>query len=627
MRYKNLTKYAVFLTTMFIIASVVPSCLSTIPVRYPKERELIENNHYVMPDDPDDGDKEPYLPYIPPSNYRVASDSLTNDRDGDGVPDKYDVFPDDPNEWADFDGDGIGDNADPDDDNDFYLDDIEIKCGTNPRDSFDFPLDTDNDYMPDLLDEDDDNDGYLDDEDAFPKDPSEWADFDGDGIGDNADPDDDNDDVPDSEDAFPNNPFEWEDTDGDGTGDNSDTDDDNDGWTDLEEEQNGTDPKDPNDYPTDPVENEYVLTISIIGNGSVIPSEGLHVYTEGTNVIVSAMSDEGWDFDHWSGDDIDNSTNTIELIIMNSNKSVTAHFLKQIQLEVVNPEGENYTLTVNIEGNGTVELDPDQIDYMEGIVVELNASSDLGWNFSHWSGDDINNSTNATEYIIMNSNKSVTAHFIIIAEETPTTYDDPEDEEDDSDDESEADDMDGDGVPDDDDLDRDGDGIPNDYDVFPDDPNEWKDTDGDGIGDNEDADDDGDGYLDFEDAYPKDPDRWAYENSDNNDDTITDGTSHDSNNNNYNYNPKNSEDNTLFYMMVVAAFIIFILVCLFVIREKDEEIGCSDVKIEVFSEKNEPIESNSLDTPFHTNPKNTIYAAPTLHPNTINQTQESFELF
>ena len=38
------------------------------------------------------------------------------DDDNDGVPDKIDVFPLDPNESFDTDGDGIGDNADSDDD-------------------------------------------------------------------------------------------------------------------------------------------------------------------------------------------------------------------------------------------------------------------------------------------------------------------------------------------------------------------------------------------------------------------------------------------------------------------------------------------------------------------------------
>lgn len=50
-----------------------------------------------------------------------AEDALTGtdpDRDGDGVPNDEDAFPDDANESVDSDGDGVGDNADPDDDND-----------------------------------------------------------------------------------------------------------------------------------------------------------------------------------------------------------------------------------------------------------------------------------------------------------------------------------------------------------------------------------------------------------------------------------------------------------------------------------------------------------------------------
>ncbi|HPE70974.1 MAG TPA: MopE-related protein [Candidatus Competibacter sp.] len=48
-------------------------------------------------------------------------------------------------------------------------------------------LDSDGDGIPDSIDPDDDNDGVLDGDDAFPLDPTEWADGDGDGVGDNAD--------------------------------------------------------------------------------------------------------------------------------------------------------------------------------------------------------------------------------------------------------------------------------------------------------------------------------------------------------------------------------------------------------------------------------------------------------
>ncbi|KAA0003758.1 MAG: zinc ribbon domain-containing protein [Thermoplasmata archaeon] len=48
-----------------------------------------------------------------------------------------------------------------------------------------------------------DGDSIPDDKDAFPDDPTEWADNDNDGIGDNADPDDDNDGILDTFDVVP----------------------------------------------------------------------------------------------------------------------------------------------------------------------------------------------------------------------------------------------------------------------------------------------------------------------------------------------------------------------------------------------------------------------------------------
>jgi hypothetical protein len=137
----------------------------------------------------------------------------------------------------------------------------------------DYAGDPDEDGILNYLDPDDDNDGFPDEIDAFPFDPSEWADTDGDGVGDNADAfpndptettDSDNDGVGDNSDAFPNDstetadsdgdgvgdnsdalpndPTETVDTDGDGIGNNADPDDDNDGLSDAEEQLAGTDP-------------------------------------------------------------------------------------------------------------------------------------------------------------------------------------------------------------------------------------------------------------------------------------------------------------------------------------------------------------------------------------------------
>ena len=69
------------------------------------------------------------------------------DDDNDGVRDKDDAFPLDPNETSDYDGDGVGDRADPDDDNDGYDDVVEIEDGTDPKDALDYPRDPDKDGL------------------------------------------------------------------------------------------------------------------------------------------------------------------------------------------------------------------------------------------------------------------------------------------------------------------------------------------------------------------------------------------------------------------------------------------------------------------------------------------------
>ena len=68
----------------------------------------------------------------------IPNDSDPDD-DNDGVDDVDDDFPLDVTERIDTDGDGIGNNADTDDDGDGYLDVDENIAGTNPLDASSFP--------------------------------------------------------------------------------------------------------------------------------------------------------------------------------------------------------------------------------------------------------------------------------------------------------------------------------------------------------------------------------------------------------------------------------------------------------------------------------------------------------
>ena len=144
-------------------------------------------------------------------------------------------------------------------------------------------------------------------------------------------------------------------------------------------------------------QDHYTLTVTIDGNGSVTKYPDWPTYTYGIEVQLSATADLGWNFDHWSGALTGNQNP--DTVFMDSNESVTAHFTQA-----------EYTLTVNTEGSGLVEKDPDQTYYYYGDQVILTAHADTGWIFDHWSGD-LEGSQNP-DTITIDDNKTVTAHFI-----------------------------------------------------------------------------------------------------------------------------------------------------------------------------------------------------------------------
>jgi hypothetical protein len=68
-----------------------------------------------------------------------------------------------------------------------------------------------------------------------------------------------------------------------------------------------------------------------------------------------------------------------------------------------------YTLTANINGGGSVTLDPSGGVYDPGTSVTLTAEPDEGWQFDHWS-EDADGSLNPDQ-IVMNEDKTVSATF------------------------------------------------------------------------------------------------------------------------------------------------------------------------------------------------------------------------
>ncbi len=74
----------------------------------------------------------------------------------------------------------------------------------------------------------------------------------------------------------------------------------------------------------------YALTITANEGGTTQPEPGSYTYTHGTEIDIRALPDDGYDFSQWSGDVFSGleKVNPV-LVIMNSDKSITAHFEKQ----------------------------------------------------------------------------------------------------------------------------------------------------------------------------------------------------------------------------------------------------------------------------------------------------------
>jgi hypothetical protein len=91
------------------------------------------------------------------------------------------------------------------------------------------------------------------------------------------------------------------------------------------------------------------LSVSTDGNGSVTLSPSGGAYDEDTVVTLTPVANSGYAFSSWSGansGDLTNNGDGTYSITMNGNKVLAANF------EAI----PQYTLTVNTDGNGTVNL-------------------------------------------------------------------------------------------------------------------------------------------------------------------------------------------------------------------------------------------------------------------------------
>jgi len=151
---------------------------------------------------------------------------------------------------------------------------------------------------------------------------------------------------------------------------------------------------------------QYTLSVDVspIGGGTVTREPNNTTYKAGSKVTVTAEESEGYTFTGWSG--ASNDKNATITVTMNGDISLTANFRQS-----------TYTLSVNASPTqgGTVSREPQNNTYIYGENVAITATQASGYTFTHWtitSGNGtISNATNASTYVTMNGDATVTANF------------------------------------------------------------------------------------------------------------------------------------------------------------------------------------------------------------------------
>jgi hypothetical protein len=152
---------------------------------------------------------------------------------------------------------------------------------------------------------------------------------------------------------------------------------------------------------------EYSLSVNIVGQGSVIRMPDQSTYHYGDVVSLTAQSDAGWSFVAWSGD-LSGGTNPQSLTIT-ANHSLTATF-----------EQDEYTLAVDVVGQGSVTRTPEQPTYHYGDIVTLTATPNVGHYLVGWAGD-LSGDDNPAPLVI-DGHEHVTATFALAQPVTDVSF-------------------------------------------------------------------------------------------------------------------------------------------------------------------------------------------------------------
>lgn len=126
---------------------------------------------------------------------------------------------------------------------------------------------------------------------------------------------------------------------------------------------------------------EYTLSIATTTGGTTNPVPGSYKYTANTTVKVTAIPNANYNFDHWTLDGVNYTTNPIT-IVMDKDYTLTAYFS-----EIPPPPPETYNLTIVATEGGTTVPIPGIYECDAGTIVTVAAVPDENYKFKRFELD------------------------------------------------------------------------------------------------------------------------------------------------------------------------------------------------------------------------------------------------
>ena len=150
---------------------------------------------------------------------------------------------------------------------------------------------------------------------------------------------------------------------------------------------------------------QHNLSILSATGGTTNPVSGNYPVYENTLQPVTAIPGAGMILDHWEFDGVSVGSSNPYAVLMDADHTLQPVFTQ------LPPSQVSLTVGVNPQGGGTTTPSPGTYAHTIGSSVQISATANPGYGFSHWELDGANVSTATFYSVVMDADHTITAVF------------------------------------------------------------------------------------------------------------------------------------------------------------------------------------------------------------------------